>query len=50
MLYARTMMPGKVYEAVAALAYQRVGKEAFQWLPQWVLSLMGIDAPQARAV
>ena len=54
MLYARTMMPGKVsamgkvYEEVAALAYQRVSKEAFQWLPQWVLSLMGIDAPQAE--
>ena len=46
MMYARTMMPGtvsamgKVYEEVAALAYQRVSKEAFQWLPQWVLSLM----------
>lgn len=54
MLYARTMMPGKVsamgkvYEEVAALAYQRVSKEAFQWLPQWVLSLMGIDEPQAE--
>ena len=54
MLYARTMMPGKVsamgkvYEEVAALAYQRVSKEAFQWLPQWVISLMGIDAPQAE--
>ena len=44
MLHASTMMPGKVsamgkvYEEVAALAYQRVSKEAFQWLPQWVIS------------
>ena len=54
MLYARTMMPGKVsamgkvYEEVAALAYQRVSKEAFRWLPQWVISLMGINEPQAE--
>ena len=54
MLHASTMMPGKVsamgkvYEEVAALAYQRVSKEAFQWLPQWVLSLMGINEAQAE--
>lgn len=54
MLHARTMMPGKVsamgkvYEEVAALAYQRVSKEAFQWLPQWVISLMGMDEAQAE--
>lgn len=49
MLHASTMMPGKVsamakvYEEVAALAYQRVSKEAFQWMPKWVISLMGIN-------
>ena len=54
MLHASTMMPGKVsamgkvYEEVAALAYQRVSKEAFQWLPQWVISLMGMDEAQAE--
>ena len=54
MLHASTMMPGKVsamgkvYEEVAALAYQRVSKEAFQWLPQWVISLMGMDGAQAE--
>jgi len=55
MLHASTMMPGKVsamgkvYEEVAALAYQRVSKEAFQWLPQWVISLMGMDEAQAQS-
>ena len=54
MLHASTMMPGKVsamgkvYEEVAALAYQRVSKEAFQWLPQWVISLMGMYEAQAE--
>ena len=54
MLHASTMMPGKVsamgkvYDEVAALAYQRVSKEAFQWLPQWVISLMGMDEAQAE--
>lgn len=54
MLHASTMMPGKVsamgkvYEEVAELAYQRVSKEAFQWLPQWVISLMGMDEAQAE--
>lgn len=55
MLHASTMMTGKVsamgkvYEEVAALAYQQVSKEAFQWLPQWVLSLMGMDEAQDAA-
>ena len=31
----------KVYEEVATLAYQRMNKEAFKWLPDWIVSVTG---------
>lgn len=31
----------KVYEEVATLAYQRMNKDAFKWLPDWIVSVMG---------
>lgn len=31
----------KVYEEVATLAYQRMNKEAFKWLPDWIVSVSG---------
>lgn len=33
----------KVYEKVAALAYQRMNNEAFKWLPDWIVSVTGAD-------
>lgn len=31
----------KVYEEIATLAYQRRTKEAFKWLPEWIVSHVG---------
>lgn len=31
----------KVYVEVATLAYQRMNKEAFKWLPDWIVSVTG---------
>ena len=33
----------KVYEEVATLAYQRMNKEAFKWLPDWIVSVTGAN-------
>lgn len=35
----------KVYEEVATLAYQRRTKEAFKWLPEWIVS--NVDATES---